>query len=281
MSEFIYNPTNNSDSDGMEFSSGVRGVNVDDTTIEISSDNLQVKALGVDTAQLAANAVSLAKVEAEKCLGIIAEDAKTTSVEENVAGLSSAITLANALKATYNLHLNDQGGTGEEHKAQDTAMVVVDATDLDSCIALLTEIQDSYVAHDDDAILGSDWVYHQAQGTEKALASASNPTTLATCISIANDIKAKLNDHMDDATAHTAGDSAQEAESDSANGAAILVTVANAASGDLVFWSILNDGSGSVTGVSAVAGTGTITFTFSADPQHDSIISYGVIRAAS
>ena len=49
--------------------------------------------------------------------------------------------------------------------------------------------------------------------------------------------------------------------------------------GDSVSWSILDSGTGTVTGVSAVAGTAGITFTFSADPQNDAIISYSVFRA--
>ena len=44
--------------------------------------------------------------------------------------------------------------------------------------------------------------------------------------------------------------------------------------GHKVAWSILNDGTGNVTGVSAVATDGGVIFTFSADPQDDAIISY-------
>ena len=44
--------------------------------------------------------------------------------------------------------------------------------------------------------------------------------------------------------------------------------------GDQVSWAVLNDGTGNVTGVSAVAADGGVTFTFSADPQDDAIISY-------
>jgi len=48
--------------------------------------------------------------------------------------------------------------------------------------------------------------------------------------------------------------------------AAEAVADANTLAGDIVVWSILDSGTGSVTGVSAVAGAGSITFTFSADP---------------
>jgi len=52
--------------------------------------------------------------------------------------------------------------------------------------------------------------------------------------------------------------------------------MANVKGGDMVSWAILKAGTGTVTGVSAVASNGGITFTFSADPQDDAIISYCV-----
>jgi len=212
---------------------------------------------------------------------IAAEDAKTTSREENVAGLSSALMLANRLKSTINVHYADQGDSGEEHIAEDTLIASPDATDIASLVTLTNEMKDSYVAHDDDAILASKWVYHQAQGTERALASETDVTNLQTSITMLNDLKAKLNLHMADDTAHTAGDSPAEEQSDAAYGAAILVTVSGVLSGDTVQWSIVDSGTGTVTGVSAVAGAGGITFTFSGDPQNDAIISYAVYRASA
>jgi len=247
------------------------------------SPGAQVAQIGTRLQEALAGEHPVNSVTPDEILGSIVvsvDDAKTTSREENVAGLESAIALVNSLKTTINAHYADQGGGGEEHIAADTAMASPNATDLATMITLLSEIQDSYVAHDDDAILGAAWVYHQAQGTERALASAANPTNLQTCITVANDIKAKLNLHMADATAHTAGDSAQEAQADAAYGAAILVVDANVESGDTVQWSIINSGTGTVTGVTAVASDGVITFTFSADPQNDCIISYSVYRAA-
>jgi len=130
------------------------------------------------------------------------------------SGLPCTIALANALKATMNAHYADAGDSGEEHIAADTAIASPDAVNLVTLITLISEMQDSYVAHDDDAILGSSWVYHQAQGTERALASETNPTNLAECISVANDLKAKLNLHMADGTAHSNGDSVAEATAD-------------------------------------------------------------------
>lgn len=245
-------------------------------------ETIMINADAVDGTKIADDAVSLEHLDsgiAPVLIAIAAEDADTMSREENVAGLASAIVLANSIKTTINLHYVDAGGSGEEHLVADTAIASADASDLASLITLVSEIQDSYVAHNVDCAAVSPTL-HIAQGTTKTLASEVNPTNLQTCISVSNDIKAKLNDHMDDSTAHTVGDSAQEAAADAAYGAANLVPVANVLSGDIVSWSILNDGTGNVTGVSAVAGAAGITFTFSADPQNDAIISYCVFRAA-
>lgn len=235
----------------------------------------------VSTAKLAANAVTLAKIAAGTIVGVATEDAKTTSREENIAGLSSALALANALKATINTHYADQGGGGEEHIAADTAIASDDATTIATLVTLVNEMKDSYVAHDDDAILAAAWVYHQAQGTERALASEVDVTNLQTSITMLNDLKAKLNLHMADAVAHTAGDTTAEATADAAYGTAILVSVSGVVATDDVVWGILDSGTGTVTGVSAAAGTGAITFTFSADPQNDAIINYAVFRTAT
>lgn len=205
---------------------------------------------------------------------------KTTDVDENVAGLSSAITLYTELATIFNAHYADSGESGEEHLIADTALAAATPTSVATLITAISEMQDSYVAHDDDAIEATP-TFHQAQGTERALASAVNPTTLATCVTVINDIKAKFDLHVADSTAHTAGDSTTSTEEDAANGAAILVVNSAVASGDVVVWAILDDGTANVTGVSAVAGSGSITFTFSAAPGADAIISYQVLRATS
>ena len=231
---------------------------------------------------IAAGAVESSMLATGIMLPVSVEDAKTTSREENVAGLSSLLTLANSLKVTMNAHYADTGSSGEEHKdvTVSTAIASPDADSIASAVVLISEMQDSYVAHDADAAIGSP-VDHQAQTSANSLASAANPTTLQTCITVANDLKAKLNLHMADSTSHSAGDSASEAAVDAAYGAAILVVDANVSVGDSVSWSILNDGTGNVTGVSAVAAAGGITFTFSADPQNDAIISYIAVTTLS
>lgn len=63
--------------------------------------------------------------------------------------------------------------------------------------------------------------------------------------------------------------------------AAEVVTEANVLVGDKVSWSIIKAGATPRTGVSAVAGAGNITFTFSGDPANDHIISYIVVRATT
>lgn len=204
-----------------------------------------------------------------------ADDGLTVDDDANVAGLSSAITLVNSVKSTINTHYAD---ATEHTSGQQTAIAGADATDLASILSLTGEMLTSYAAHDDDAILAAAWAYHVAQGTERALVSAVTPTTLAEAITRLNDLKAKLNLHMADGTAHADGDTPSVATADAAMGAAVNVPVSGAVSGDLVVWGILNGGSGSVTGVSAVADTDQVLFTFSADPQADTIISYLVIR---
>lgn len=61
---------------------------------------------------------------------------------------------------------------------------------------------------------------------------------------------------------------------------AFTVTGAVAAT-DRAFVQVVNDGTGNVTVLEAVVTTDTLTITFSADPQNDTVINYQLIRAAS
>ena len=124
----------------------------------------------------------------------------------HIGSLSTAITCANNMKDTVNAHFNDYGAGTEEHKALQTNISTVDATDLTSLIALVSAIQDAYVAHNTDAINVSP-TYHQATGTTQALTSAVNPSTLSGCLDVLYDIYTKFNDHIEDSSAHTDGDS--------------------------------------------------------------------------
>jgi hypothetical protein len=205
-----------------------------------------------------------------------ADDAHTCSREENVAGLSSAIALCTELLTDYEAHVIDQGAGTEEHKALHVAgqlASTVAPTTLAELITRTNDLQTKYALHNTDAINALP-TYHIAQATDRALTNADAVTTLQTCITKLNDIKAKFNLHDADAAGHRTGSKYQITTGNADYGAAIAVVVSGAKAGDLVTWAILNDGTGNVTGVSAVAGTDKITFTFSADPQNDAIISY-------
>jgi len=132
-------------------------------------------------------------------------------------GLSSAITLAEALRVNLNAHAAD----GDEHTAADATnfpLTSPEATNLASLITLVTEMLTDFDAHeaDDDAGAGS---YHDAQEAEDAtLDSTAAPTTLAECITRLNDIKEKFNIHDADATSHDVGSQHQETTADAAEG---------------------------------------------------------------
>jgi hypothetical protein len=209
---------------------------------------------------------------------IIGHPGHVTSREENIDGLASALLLADALKATINAHYAD---AADHTTAIDNVNTLVnpDPYDIPSLIALVSEMITSYVAHDDDAELGAAWAYHAAQeAADASLTSVVAPTDLQECITKLNDIKDNFNDHDADGTAHGVGGSHQEVTLDAAYGAIIRVDAPLALPGDGVGWSILDSGTGVVTGVWATAGPEFIDFEFSADPQNDAIISYLVVR---
>ena len=209
------------------------------------------------------------------------DDAMTTSRDMNVAGLASAITLATELRTDHSAHVADvtaEEVTGEHkelHTAGQLAATSVVPYNLATLLTLVNDLTEKYTLHNTDAIALSP-TYHQDKGTTQALAAVTTVATLADAISRLNDIKAKFNAHDADSTAHTTGSKYQIAAADAALGAAIFVPMANVKAGDMVSWAILKAGSGNVTGVSAVANNGGVTFTFSADPQDAAIISYCV-----
>ena len=207
------------------------------------------------------------------------DDAMTTSRNMNVAGLASAIALATELRTDYSAHVADVTEvTGEHtalHAAGQLAATSVVPYNLTTLLALVNDLTAKYTLHNTDAIAASP-TYHQAQDTTHALAAVTTVTTLNEAITRLNDIKAKFNAHDAEKPAHTTGSKYQIAAADAALGAAIFVPMANVKAGDMVSWAILKAGNGTVTGVSAVASNGGITFTFSADPKDDAIISYCV-----
>jgi hypothetical protein len=204
---------------------------------------------------------------------IVATGGKTTSREENIAGLTSAINLAVIMKTTINDHYAD---ATEHTTAIDNVntLVAPAPTNIASLIVSVTEIITSYVAHDNDAELPANWVFHAAQEAgDHSLASVVPPVSLQECITRLIDIKAKYNGHDADATAHGVSGTNQEGTADPAYGTAIRVVAPMVKSGDSVAWSILDSGTGTVVGVSAIAGNGFVDFTFDADPQNDAVIS--------
>lgn len=212
---------------------------------------------------------------------VAANGGYTMTREENIAGLLSAITLANEIRGDFIAHAADERHTTAK---QDTSAIPAASTDLATLKTLAGALLTAYATHNADMILDADWAYHTAKGKDSALTSADAPTTLAECITRLNDLKVKYNDHEDETTGHAGGDSVeanQVAATNAAYGDTNRVPVAGVTTGDLVWWSILNGGSGNVTGVSATAGAGYIDFKFSADPQDDSIISYIVVRPAA
>ena len=217
---------------------------------------------------------------------LAASGAYTTSRNLNIAGLSSAITLANDLRTKYSAHVANvtAGEVTGEHKALHTAgqlaAASVAAHNLASLLVLVNDLTAKYVLHNADAAATSP-TYHQADvGAGNALSATTTITTLAGAVTRLNDIKAKYDAHDANSTGHTTGSLYQTEKADAALGAAIRVPVTGAKTGDSCVWSVLNDGTGNVTGVSGVVGPGYVDFTFSADPQDDAIITYAVFSEA-
>jgi len=213
---------------------------------------------------------------------VAANGGDTMTREENVAGLSSAITLANEIRTDFIAHAAN--ATRHTTGQQATTAIPAACTNLATLKTLAAALLTAYAAHNTDMVKAADWAYHTAQGKDSALTSAVAPTTLAECITRLNDLKVKYNDHEDETTGHADGASVvanQVAATDADYGDTNRVPVAGVTTGDVVWWSILNDGTGNVTGVSATAGAGYIDFKFSADPQNDTIISYIVVRPAA
>lgn len=212
---------------------------------------------------------------------IAADDAYTTTYASNVGALATGITLSTELKTDMLLHAASLVRHGAAQSATVLTAVPL-ATDLASLKVLVAALKVHFAAHNTDAILPSGWAYHAAQAADKVLATLAAPTTMAICLSILNDMKAKFNAHEILTTGHTGASASITAQqivaADMAYSAAVKVSDARVAADDLVYWSILNDGTGNVTGVSAVASDGYITFTFSANPYEDTIISYQTVR---
>lgn len=214
-----------------------------------------------------------------KKIVVASDDAMTTNRDQNVAGLSSAITLCTELLTDYAAHVADAGEDPEAHKALHAAGQLASAVaplNLAQLLARTNDLTAKYALHNTDAVADAP-TYHQAKGTASALSATTTVTTLSGAIAQLNDIKTKFNAHDADEVAHTTGSKHQVAAAASALGVEILVTEEDVKLGDQVVWGILNAGAGKVTGVSATAQDGGIVFKFSVDPQDDAIISYAAI----
>jgi hypothetical protein len=255
-----------------------------ETTVDTATTGLTDRVDALETTVDTATTGLTDRVDALEAFGnvVAVSGSDTMDREQNVAGLSSAITLANEVRTDMISHFAN--ATRHVTGQQSTATLPVAATDLESLIALVTEETELYVAHNTDAVLGAAWEYHSAQTAAKALASEVVPTNLQDCVQRLNDIKAKYNGHEAENVGHDGQASVvadQVAAADAAYGAVNNVPITGIEVGDVVFWSILDNGTGNVTGVSAVAAAGYVVFTFSADPQNDCIISYIAARPAA
>jgi len=203
---------------------------------------------------------------------------RLTSREENVAGLESAILLANELRILLNEHYAD---AADHTTAPDTDNVITSpqAGSLPTLLTLVAEMLASYDAHDADAELLANWVYHANTETgDHSLASAAAPANLQTAITRLNDLKAKYDAHDADASCHGVGSNHQTTAADADYGDVVRIPIKGAKPNDLVAWGILDAGTGTVVGVRATPGYGYIDFEFDADPQNDCVISYVVTR---
>jgi len=116
--------------DGLDLSQGVLSVNVDDSTLEIDTDTLRVKALGIDTAELAAGAVTAAKLAGVLANVIAAEAAGQVILGKTItlsgsnptsvvfSGADNAATLLGSATETLaltvgNTFIVDPNGEGE------------------------------------------------------------------------------------------------------------------------------------------------------------------------
>jgi len=153
-------------------------------------------------------------------------------------------------------------------------------TNLSTLVTFVNVLRQGFALHDADADLGAAWQYHFADEVGPHLPNLALPlTTLVEAIAVLTDLHAVYDAHIaENATHNAAVDIGPTTLPDPTYGTAIWITETIVAPGDVVTWSILNGGAGAVKGVSAVAGTGGITFTFSANPAADTVFGYTVHR---
>lgn len=128
-----------------------------------------------------------------KAGSIFHADASTAISTADAAALPTVIALANAIKASYNLHIASvcSATTGQgAHLSVDAAngITSADATDQATANTLLNEIKTDYNVHRASAVF-----HHTADGTNAI--AAANATDLATSITLANELKTDINLH--------------------------------------------------------------------------------------
>ena len=121
-------------------------------------------------------------------------DASAAIATADASDLATSVTLANALKASYNAHCASacSATTGQgAHIAADATYptAVADATDLTSVEALLNDIKSNYNSH--RAVAS---IHATADSTNTV--TAADATTQGSANTLANEIKAKLNLHF-------------------------------------------------------------------------------------
>jgi len=119
--------------------------------------------------------------------------------------LSSAIVLANSLKAAFNAHIVNLGS----HSPDDTgdATTVVDATDLESLLILANEVRSQYLIH--IAKGGGPGLVHQvADGANVVSSPAANDLTEA--LALLNEMMGAFNSHIGYPGVHFVDDTVNE-----------------------------------------------------------------------
>lgn len=140
-----------------------------------------------------------------------------SGVDTNKHGLASAYMLLSELITKYVAHCALVGGT-PCHKTADVVNNGVTALGSNLLADMLISahsLKDKYNAHDADSS-----TYHYAAGTAHQI-SAADPTTLATLITVINEISADLTAHMADDDCHGLVDTTN------------VITTANAQAGDM------------------------------------------------
>ena len=145
----------------------------------------------------------------------VASTAAPTTIAHCVTDVNDLLTVMAAHIADVTAH--NTAGTSSSltavtaaHENLDAANLstAADATNLATLIVLISDIQDTYDVHDDDAELGSSWLYHEAQEGGNASPDTTTPTDLPTSVAQLNLLKTALDTHFADTTSHNVASTA-------------------------------------------------------------------------